>query len=31
MGYDIRLDGPDLVGASLFVADHPVHLEVFPK
>jgi hypothetical protein len=31
MGCDIRLDGTDLVGASLVVEDHPVHLEVFPK
>jgi hypothetical protein len=31
LGEDVRLEGKDMVGASLVLAGHPVHLELFPK
>ncbi len=30
LGYDVRLQGADLVGAGLVVDDHPLHVELFP-
>ena len=29
MGDDVRLEGPQLIGAGLVVEDRPVHMEVF--
>jgi hypothetical protein len=29
LGYDVRLEGPDVVGAGLVVDEHPVHVELF--
>ena len=31
VGDDVRLEGTSLVGAGLFVGDHPVHVELFPS
>jgi hypothetical protein len=29
LGYDVRLEGKELVGAGLVLEDHPVHVELF--
>jgi hypothetical protein len=31
VGLDVRIDGEDVIGASLVVNDHPVHLELFGR
>jgi hypothetical protein len=31
VGYDVRIEGPQVVGAALIVEQHPVHLELFQE
>ena len=31
VGYDVRIEGEQLVGATLVVEGHPVHLELFQE
>jgi hypothetical protein len=31
LGLDVRIEGPDVVGAGLVVDDHPVHMELFKR
>jgi hypothetical protein len=31
LGYDIRLQGADIVGAGLVIEEHPVHVELFTQ
>lgn len=31
LGYDVRIEGKDLIGAALVVEEHPVHLELFQE
>lgn len=31
VGYDVRIEGEELVGAALVVEEHPVHLELFQE
>jgi hypothetical protein len=31
MGRDVRIEGEDVIGASLVVDDHPVHMELFRR
>ena len=31
MGLDVRIEGKDVLGASLVIEDHPVHMELFRR
>lgn len=31
VGQDVRIEGEDVIGASLVVDDHPVHMELFRR
>ena len=31
MGLDVRIEGKDVLGASLVIDDHPVHMELFHR
>jgi hypothetical protein len=31
MGLDARIEGKDVIGASLVVDDHPIHMELFRR
>ena len=31
MGLDVRIEGKDVLGASLVIDDHPVHMELFRR
>ena len=30
-GADVRIEGKDVLGASLVIDDHPVHMELFGR
>jgi len=31
MGMDVRIEGKDVIGASLVIDDHPIHMELFRR
>jgi hypothetical protein len=31
MGVDVRIEGKDIIGATLVIEEHPVHMELFRR